>query len=359
MLSRLSPLKGRGTAEMNLVTYNVLSSSLASPSYFVECDPKHLDSETRYEKLLEQLLAEMKSGSVICLQEVSQLWAGRLHSFFLKHNYYFVSSHYTKGWQGYMGCGVAFPMETYTAEDVEVVRVSDTKPWPRAAKQTPSLLSKVSGTVLSALVWPFGSGWLSGGKKKEDNHWDLARARVNTMVMLRLSPKNPKLSGQQSVCVGTYHMPCMFWAPKVMVIHTALAMQKLQRFAQDDHAILAGDFNFKPEDSAYKLITTGTLDRGDRYYPEPLHEEEQWTPALEVGFDSAYQTMNGQEPDFTNYAKIQDKPMFIETLDYIFYSPSLKVLAVKELPHRDQVAGPLPNQQEPSDHIMLAAKFAL
>ena len=101
MLSRLSPLKGSSAFTMNLVTYNVLSSSLASPSYFVECDPKHLDSENRYEKLLELLKEEMdRREAVICLQEVSQLWSGRLHAFFLKHNYYFVSSHYTKAWQG-------------------------------------------------------------------------------------------------------------------------------------------------------------------------------------------------------------------------------------------------------------------
>ena len=80
----------------------------------------------------------------------------------------------------------------------------------------------------------------------------------------------------------------MFWAPKVMVIHTALATQKLQNFAKDDHAILAGDFNFKPTDSMYELCTRGSISEDDENYPEPTHPEETWTPELEYGFDSAY-----------------------------------------------------------------------
>jgi len=67
----------------------------------------------------------------------------------------------------------------------------------------------------------------------------------------------------------------------------------------------------------------------------------------------------GSEPDFTNYAQIREDPVFIECLDYIFHSPSLKCVGVRTLPHRDNVQGPLPNAEEPSDHIMLGASFHL
>lgn len=84
-----------------------------------------------------------------------------------------------------------------------------------------------------------------------------------------------------------------------------------------------------------------------------------WTPSLETPLRSAYNTSLGSEPDFTNYAKIASEPPFIETLDYIFYSPDWTVESVKPLPHRDSVVGPLPNEEEPSDHILLSASLSL
>lgn len=70
--------------------------------------------------------------------------------------------------------------------------------------------------------------------------------------------------------------------------------------------------------------------------------------------------LNGQEPDFTNYAKIQEQPVFQETLDYIFCSKEWEVKAVEELPHRSVApAGPYPAENEPSDHVLLAAEVSL
>ena len=60
--------------DARLVTYNVLSSSLCEPTYFTHCAPKDLDPDNRYKKLLVKLEAEITSGAVIGLQEVSQKW---------------------------------------------------------------------------------------------------------------------------------------------------------------------------------------------------------------------------------------------------------------------------------------------
>ncbi len=70
-------------------------------------------------------------------------------------------------------------------------------------------------------------------------------------------------------------------------------------------------------------------------------------------------TKTGQEPNFTNYAQVQEEPVFIETLDYLFHSKQWDVVEVEALSHRDSVAGPLPNAEEPSDHILLSATFQL
>jgi 2',5'-phosphodiesterase len=93
-------------------------------------------------------------------------------------------------------------------------------------------------------------------------------------------------------------------------------------------------------------------------------KDDEWTPNLVSPLKSAYAVKNGVEPNFTNYAKVKEDPIFCDTLDYIFYaspsSSSHDELTVKEclpLPHRDTVAGPLPNEDEPSDHIMIASEF--
>ena len=46
--------------------------------------------------------------------------------------------------------------------------------------------------------------------------------------------------------VGTYHMPCMFKVPSVMMIHCALSAQHIHKYASNDPYLLVGDFNIKP-----------------------------------------------------------------------------------------------------------------
>ena len=84
-----------------------------------------------------------------------------------------------------------------------------------------------------------------------------------------------------------------------------------------------------------------------------------WECELTQPLRSAYAVANGNEPDFTNYAQVQDDPVFVDTLDYLFLSPQWTVDRVLELPHRDEVAGPLPIETEPSDHILIAAELSL
>jgi 2',5'-phosphodiesterase len=74
---------------------------------------------------------------------------------------------------------------------------------------------------------------------------------------------------------------------------------------------------------------------------------------------SAYKVFDGTEPNFTNYSKVRDEPVFIDTLDYIFFSPEWRVENVQELPHSKEVAGPFPNETEYSDHLMISAEMYL
>ncbi|KNC78143.1 hypothetical protein SARC_09413 [Sphaeroforma arctica JP610] len=151
-------------------------------------------------------------------------------------------------------------------------------------------------------------------------------------------------------------MPCVYWCPPVMSIHAALAVKRTKDLAEGVPHILCGDFNFQPTSSMYKFVTTGTLG-SDKEATPVANPWGKYFPKVEVPMRSSYAAVNGCEPNFTNYAKVKQEPTFIETLDYIFYSKGIEAESVVKLPHRDAVEGPLPNGEEPSDHILIGAKL--
>jgi len=334
---------------VKVTSYNVLSSHLAAPSWFQACNAEYLDANYRLQSLKNKLEAEIAENAVICLQEVSHTWAGSLHAYFASRNYHFVTALYGNRSNNYMGVAVAVPLSKYTVEDVNIQRIVDTKYTRRKPKPTfwggllnyfQSWVLKVA-TALKLYKAPF-------------DVWDSALYRSNQLISARLQDKETS----KSFVVGTYHMPCMFDYPSVMVIHTALSAQHILKYADGLPSIYVGDYNFKPSSAEYEVITKGKIDAKHPHYPPPL-ENDNWQPEVNPPFRSAYAEVNGEEPNFTNYAKVLDKPVFIDTLDYIFLSPEWKIDSVRELPHRDEVQGPLPNKDEPSDHVMISAQVAL
>ena len=130
--------------------------------------------------------------------------------------------------------------------------------------------------------------------------------------------------------------------------------------------MLCGDFNFKPGDAPYRLITEGTLEKSDPDYPVPREwDTTKWGPAVAYPMRSAYREARGQEPDFTNWAQTRDSEPFLGCLDYLFVSSSVKVEGAAELPSRGiargQAAweGPYPTAAQPSDHLPVGATLRL
>ena len=161
----------------------------------------------------------------------------------------------------------------------------------------------------------------------------------------------------QEFSVGNYHMPCMFQNPEVMLIHCALYAQHMEKISKQIPYVLCGDFNIQPDSSMYQLLTEGSISSNHPEYPKN-EVDDDWKLTV-TPLQSAYKLCNGNEPDFTNYAQVKNDPVFIATLDYIFLSRHWSVSSVTPLPHRMDVRGPLPNEQEPSDHILLAAELKL
>jgi len=187
------------------------------------------------------------------------LWCGELHTFFERHNYSFIHSLYGSKFNGYMGVGVAFPRSGFDLEATDISRVADTKQWPAAPVARPQPLIAAVVAIFKAARWPVNAvgthlGWLlqecvrgmgrllgmgadtvkKFPSKPQECPWAVSQDRTNTMVSLRLrakggggvrlgSPENKgiKAGEAKAFTVATYHMPCVFWDPRVMVKSTA------------------------------------------------------------------------------------------------------------------------------------------
>jgi mRNA deadenylase 3'-5' endonuclease subunit Ccr4 len=298
--------------------------------------------------LKQKLDGEVAKDAIICLQEVSVTCAGSLHSYFASKDYHFVTGLYGNKFNGYMGVGVAVPLTKYVIEGVDITRVADTKKMVRKPQEH-SIIKLARRLLLNPLMDLLRALGLFRPAFKP---FDDALKRMNQMVTLKVRPKNSPSSSP--FVVGTYHMPCMFQYPAVMMIHCALSAQHIQRYAGDLPFVFTGDFNIKPKDPMYRLLTSGTIDAQEP--ARPVNEPgDVWSPLVQP-MRSAYVEKNGSEPPFTNWAKVKDDPPFIDTLDYLFLSPHWKVAAVEPLP---EVQGPLPVEEEPSDHLLISATLDL
>jgi exonuclease III len=307
-----------------------------------------------FNKLEEAMNTDQQKNAIVCLQEVSYDWAGAFHTWFANRGYHLVTGLYGKKFNGYMGVAIAYPTEPYDTVDVDISRLSDKRVdgWPR--EEEPSLPAKLVNKVNSLVVLPLRAVGLMETPKED--HWSMSERRYNVLVTVTLKDKKTG----RSMLIGNYHMPCAFYAPMAMTIHAEMAARHVQDLAKsngDIPYVLAGDWNIRPKDSdtspIYQMMIDGKMDRDSPCYPMPKHGME-WRCTIEP-MRSAYAVKNGTEPDFTNYARVEERDPFIDTLDYIFLSSGWTVTAVKPLVHRDEANGPFPNAKEPSDHVLIWA----
>ncbi|GBG33160.1 Glucose-repressible alcohol dehydrogenase transcriptional effector [Hondaea fermentalgiana] len=352
-----------GSPRWRVATYNLLSPNLCSPGYFINCKAEDCEPSKRYERAEAKLKDEIEQQGIVCLQEVAHAWLGNIHKLCAENNYTYVHDSYGYYFNGYMGVGIAFSNEKYALEDCKVSRISETKkggyrPDGDNRRRNDSLWSRaykiVAKTVRSLLelIWP-----------PEKNLWFEVERRSNTAVFVRLRDR----ATNQKLCVATYHMPCAFRTPPVISAHCSLLAKRINKLAQTDPFVIAGDFNLKPDSPMYELLTQGKFmsdaSRAEGDMPAPAYPGDAWT--MDSGMPklkSAYADVQGKEPEFTNLACTRSQPesSFVETLDYLFYSGTgLRAESVDPLPSRSDVADIIsfPTANEPSDHIKIAAEF--
>jgi hypothetical protein len=326
---------------IEIVTYNILCGKLGEEH--VQSFPDN-QSNIRYSRIEGVLSDSIEKKSIICLQEVGQQWAGNLFSFFQRRSYSFLYAPYGNFNNDFMGVAIAIPNALFEVTNAKLFKPTSLKGWP---SQRNSLIDSYILKPLFMLSKYFGIF-------DDKDEWKIAKYKLNTCITIRLKER---ASGKEFV-VGTYHMPCNFSDPQVMIIHSCLALRGIQEYAETRPYILAGDFNFKPSDVMYQLYTQGFIPLDHPNYP--ICSYDSWTPAVLEPVISAYKEFNGKEPDFTNCGSSGEKPVFIGVLDYIFCSKTFKVENVGLLPSiSDLTTGRLPSQKFPSDHLLLSASLRI
>jgi len=180
---------------------------LARPDHFSSYDPDHLLASQRYPAVVQKLDAEVDSKAVICLQEVSTEWAGLLHQYFANRGYHMVTGLYGKKFSGYMG----------VALDVDISRLSDKREGgcPEQPDDETDGFGKLWAKIRSGARQPLVNFGLAERELVEP--WEMSQYRHNILVTATLKDR----ASGRAFCLGTYHMPCAFYAPQVMTVSWA------------------------------------------------------------------------------------------------------------------------------------------
>ena len=113
-----------------------------------------------------------------------------------------------------MGVAIAFPTANLNVLDVDISRLSDKREggWPKAPKE--GIIGSLTRSLVSAIRAPLEKFNILA--KPPIDPWVMSQNRFNILVTVRLEDKK---TGRK-FWVGNYHMPCAFYAPMVMTIHT-------------------------------------------------------------------------------------------------------------------------------------------
>jgi hypothetical protein len=252
-------------------SYNILSTALSSKERYPVVEEEYLKIEYRWQLLNKQLSSELINKPIFCFQEVSVEWLNKLNSFFQINEYFVTSDLYGSKETDYMGVLIAIPNSKYLIVNTSIFNPNDTI--------------------------------------------------KNQAIVLQLADKN---NNNIIFNIATYHMPC---STDNMILENQVSclINTIDKLAKDNPYIVVGDFNFNPENNAYKIILQTVK--------------------------SAYLEKLGYEPEYTNLN--YQSHNFKKCIDFIFISNDIIVKDVLNLPKLSEKY--FPSKNHPSDHLMIGA----
>ncbi|CAF4030577.1 unnamed protein product, partial [Rotaria sordida] len=313
------------------------------PDHYLKCRPEFLQIDHRWNLIQSHLEQEIvhHENTIICLQELSLTLLPKIELFFRRLNYTFFHNLYGKRYNDYMGVGMAIPL-SMQLNSISFIKIGDHI----------RSISKPREEKANMFTWGWNLYQFAMSKFIElaSDPWETAMAKANTLICIEVVIDN------KPIHIGTYHMPCLYKKPDVMAIHCSVLKDLMFQLAAGQDFILAGDFNIKPLDICYQVLTE--KDYNGCNLPESSTYEISYRPNTEQVLKSAYREKNGAEPVYTDFSDTPSSPNFCATLDYIFFNGHLTVEKVLELPDHPSSES-YPDETHPSDHLMIAATFQL
>lgn len=341
---------------IKIIQYNILCQKLANPNYH-KCKPEDLEEKKRWENIVDRLMSYIDGNCIICLQEISQTWCGKMYDLFISQNYGFIYSSYGSQSNDYMGVAIAYPTKIYNTSNTQIINIGSKIKIP--TKEPKIFYKKLVTASWENLNYYLGKCWISYCKNTYDrlqkdkfDCWNYSRKRNNAAIVTTFTD----LVTKKQFVVSTYHMPCTYWQPRVSTIHVVHLFKTLHQYAGNIPIIVGTDANITPNSYQYKLATEGTIDIKNSQHPQFDNDLVAWVNDFKP-MKSAYKILNTIEPRFTNKSStLHTNGIFSDTLDYIFFTGNIEPTYTMDIPEYDDNVI-LPNDDEPSDHIPIGASF--
>jgi CCR4-NOT transcription complex subunit 6 len=340
----------------SVMTYNVLADNLCSPAVYDYANPLSLNWSERRDRMMREIV--QYDPGVVGLQEIQ---ATVLHwgKATFKDNH--------AGWfreqlakLGYDGC---LRVNEHDAR----LGIKSNK-WPR---------------IGVALFWKTAL-WepLPNGVRRINYSSCMIKACAGDKAATRALSlwQGAVLSFMRHLPTGnlavfaTTHISCRWQEPFVQIMQMHSLVREIESTLGSELAatipvIIFGDFNVSPTSGGYELYTKGKLAADHAQLRAASHPTEAGkkpirlpypAPKQTIPLRSAYASVLGAEPAFTNFA-LREMSIFSAALDYIFYTPtSVKPCAVLDTIPESIAAEEtaLPSRRCPSDHLPLYAEFS-
>ena len=331
----------------SIVSYNILADCYAHNAGYWYCEASKLAYEERHQSLLKEL-ESIGYGSVLCFQEVTEKYYTSLLRPSLNE----------LGYDGVFQQKNKRQKKSSNSEDGVATFY---------LREKCSLVC-IESVILNELMI---SAWekLFGNKNL---HGTCYRDTVALITVLLIEDR--------LVAFGNVHIHWHWIHPEVQTLQGCLVLTKLTEFAKFhkcDNYFLCGDFNTLPSTELYEMFSVNAISEemiakflsSDILIPVKQSKialfatQSEMVPYFRVfekfytipePVKSAYMTIQGKEPEFTNYTGD-----FHGCLDYIFYSDGVLPVSVLAMPEekdlKSEVA--LPNTVMSSDHLSIKAEF--
>lgn len=283
-------------------------------------------------KILKELQPCFDEEHIICLQEVDITMMERgLYRAFITNGYYPLTAHYsTMAGRDYFGNLIAFPMKKYNLISHDQYKIGDHIMIPR-------------GYTNPIAPLPFDDG------KARTVIGDVYQEAAKRDSALLCATFEDKVS-RKKFMVYTYHMPCAFWWPAVMVLHAEALLRAIAIDSNSLPHVLLGDFNIQSETPVYKLLTEGVLE-DPSYFPSP-----EWKIDIDFACPLNDVRVLAKCPLVpTTCARSPNGSVFEAAIDHIFCSSEFSNHKMAHLPPN----GIMPNEERGSDHVAVHCALSL